>query len=95
VDVNTALITMAISAVTGIGAAALFLWRTAGAWHTFKQKTTDDIHELRRDCDDLEEDLNKHDRELKDFIADQSRQWRDISRSLGVIEGTQNRRSKP
>lgn len=104
-DVTTAMITVGISAGTSVAAAALFIWRVSGSWHSFQQKTKDDfekneddIKDLKKKCEDLAEDLEKHEKDNKEFIAQQTTQWREFNRSLGQIEGSlasQNRRSRP
>lgn len=104
-DLTTAMITVGISAGTSVAAAALFIWRVSGTWHTFQTKTQadlkrhdDEIDDLKKEDKDLAEDLKEHEKENKEFIAQQAEQWRGFNRSLGQIEGSlasQNRRSRP
>lgn len=102
-DVSTVALTVGVSVVTSISAAAGFLFTVGSKWGSFKTKTEGDIKKLENEDarlekkidgnkEEIEEDLDAVMNETKTFAKEQGQQWQTMNRTLGVIEGQMGRR---
>ena len=97
-DVSNGLITVAISAATGVSAAALFIWRASASWTHFKTNTENELKNLKAKSEENETAINGTAEDLQQYTESQGKQWQDMNRALGQIEGelrANPRRTRP
>lgn len=89
-DLATAAVEVLVAASSGLAGAGLFIWRVS-AWKKGVEDRLKEAEETqkdqKKDIDENKRDVEVVARDLQDFADDQNRQWQEMNRALGQLEG--------